>query len=303
MWPASHSACSRTSSTWTGRSLLVQLLDREPRDARDRQLLLAPAREAAGQEAAEVRDARRRRQGRRRGGRRASSRPTRMTGFSRSAIQASFEPKPARSAVMLTERGTCASSYWSSVRMSTTSAPSFCACWTWRGVSGWTSTASTSSGPRLRATMFSKFGGCGGRPAIAFSTNASCSAIWSMGECCALEPDRRGHLQVHPGPAAQRPAEVAGPYLARVGERSAASRAASGRCRARPRSCPPPGRDARCRPRRACRPSGPPTARRPRSVSISANAVCSGRWPGVWIARTRTLPSSSSQPSSNGSWS
>ena len=28
----------------------------------------------------------------------------------------------------------------------------------------------------------------------------------------------------------------------------------------------------------------------PRSVSISANAVCSGRWPGVWSARTRTLP-------------
>ena len=37
------------------------------------------------------------------------------------------------------------------------------------------------------------------------------------------------------------------------------------------------------------------------AVSISANAVCSGRWPGVWMARTRSEPSSSSQPSSNGS--
>ena len=41
----------------------------------------------------------------------------------------------------------------------------------------------------------------------------------------------------------------------------------------------------------------------PRSVSKSANAVCSGRWPGVCSARTRSEPSSSSQPSSNGSCS
>ena len=37
-----------------------------------------------------------------------------------------------------------------------------------------------------------------------------------------------------------------------------------------------------------------------RSVSMSANAVCSGRWPGVCIARTVIEPSSSSQPSSIG---
>ena len=40
-----------------------------------------------------------------------------------------------------------------------------------------------------------------------------------------------------------------------------------------------------------------------RAVSTSANAVCSGRWPGVCSARTRSAPSSSSQPSSNGSCS
>ena len=39
----------------------------------------------------------------------------------------------------------------------------------------------------------------------------------------------------------------------------------------------------------------------PRAVSISANAVCSGRCPGVCSARTTTEPSASSQPSSNGS--
>src|SRR3954454_7035987 len=40
-----------------------------------------------------------------------------------------------------------------------------------------------------------------------------------------------------------------------------------------------------------------------RAVSMSANAVCSGRWPGVCSARTFSAPSPSSQPSSNGSWS
>ena len=39
-----------------------------------------------------------------------------------------------------------------------------------------------------------------------------------------------------------------------------------------------------------------------RSVSTRAKAVGSGRWPGVWIARTRRRPSASSQPSSKGSW-
>ena len=39
----------------------------------------------------------------------------------------------------------------------------------------------------------------------------------------------------------------------------------------------------------------------PRAVSVSTNAVCSGRCPGVCSARTRSAPSDSSQPSSNGS--
>ena len=41
----------------------------------------------------------------------------------------------------------------------------------------------------------------------------------------------------------------------------------------------------------------------PRAVSMSAKAVCSGRWPGVCRARTHDAPSASSQPSSKGSWS
>ena len=41
----------------------------------------------------------------------------------------------------------------------------------------------------------------------------------------------------------------------------------------------------------------------PGAVSMSAKAVCSGRWPGVCKARMVSEPSFSSQPSSNGSWS
>ena len=39
----------------------------------------------------------------------------------------------------------------------------------------------------------------------------------------------------------------------------------------------------------------------PRERSITANAQCSGRWPGVWIVRMTTSPSSISVPSSSGS--
>ena len=66
----------------------------------------------------------------RRRGRRA-----RPAGRGRRARRA-CEPKPARSTVMQTAPGMCASSNCSSVRTSTTSAPSRCCCSTWRGVSG-----------------------------------------------------------------------------------------------------------------------------------------------------------------------
>ena len=55
-----------------------------------------------------------------------ASRPTNTTSCPRSAIHASFVPNPAWTAGFDTDSGTCASSNWSAVRTSTTSAPARC---------------------------------------------------------------------------------------------------------------------------------------------------------------------------------
>ncbi len=135
---------------------------------------------------------------------------------------------------MHTDRGTCASSYWSSVRTSTTSAPSCCACSTWRGVSGWMSTRlDQRAGRGCAPTMFSKFGGCGGSPAIAFSTNASSSAIWSMGECSRSKPIVDETFRSMPGPPQSEPPRCPG-HTSHV---SGSCRSFS--CRERKMSCAP----------------------------------------------------------------
>ena len=176
------------------------------------------------------------------------------------------------------------------------------AAWsTWRGVSGCAVDARRRSGPRLSATMCLEVRRLRAqRRRSRAATNSSSSAIAEQLVVRALEADRRRDLHVHPRPAAERAAEVARARPRRCRGSASSCRAASGRCRARPRPCRRRGRAGRCRRRTACRRSAPPTARRRARVSISANAVCSGRCPGVCSARTLTLPSSSSQPSSNG---
>ena len=64
-----------------------------------------------------------------------------------------------------------------------------------------------------------------------------------------------------PGPPQSEPPRCPG-HTSQVSGRTAASRAATGRCRERLPPCPSPGPAARCRPRRACRLSGRPRARR-----------------------------------------
>ena len=84
---------------------------------------------------------------------------------------------------------------------------------------------------------------------------------------------------------------------------SGASRAPSGRSRARPsawsiaRSVRATSPTNRLSPLSTAHGSGP------RLLSINRNAVCSGRCPGVWRARTSSEPSRSSKPSAKGSWS
>ena len=168
----------------------------------------------------------------------------------------------------------CASSNWSSVRTSTTSAPSEQAWSTWRGVSGWTSGAlARTSGPRLSATMFSKLGGCGRSAAVARRMNSSSSSDREQ-RASARARTRSSTTPSCPSPdrrTASRPCAPARPRRCRAGR--AAARAASGRSVGRPRPCRRPGRAGRCPPRTASRRSAPPTARR-RARRRSARTRC-----------------------------
>ena len=177
-------------------------------------------------------------------------------------------------------------------------------CSTWRGVSGSTSTPSRHQLPRLRATIAWKFGGCG--PSVASALRhervlvvdlraSGCgparSRAWRRSSC----PSRvRRTSTRRDGRARPRSLVAAAP---------AAARAASGRCRARPRPSRSRGRAGRRRRRTASRRSAPPTARR-RGRCRSARTRCARAGGRACASRGRAaLPSSSSQPSSNGSWS
>ena len=106
----------------------------------------------------------------------------------------------------------------------------------------------------------------------------------------ALEADRRGDLQVHARAAAERAAEVAGPHLARLGE-------VQQRVVQRAEDVARALRLVTARSGRAMSPTNSESPVRTahgwslRAVSVSANAVCSGRCPGVCSARTTSEPS------------
>ena len=217
MWPASHSSRSRTSSTCSAASPAQRSCssgDGHALDALDGQALLPPRGHAAGEVAGEVAQADRAGEH----GRLervlvvAADEHDRLPG--RRPARRAWSRSPARRAVMQIAPGMCASSNCSSVRTSTTSAPSCRACSTWRGVSGCASTVSFTSGPRLSATIARKFGGCG--PSARRRAPDELVLVRELQQLLvgALEADRRGDLEVHPGPAAERPAEVAGPDLA-----------------------------------------------------------------------------------------
>ena len=307
MWPASHSRALAHVEDLQRRvavAALVQLVDVDALDALDGALLLAPARHAAGEVAADARACRRRRElGRARARRRRRGRRTRPR-WSRSASQASLVPKPARSVGMQTAPGMCASSNCRSVRTSTTQrAVARAAARPGAASSGSTSTPSVSSGPRLSVDDRAGSSAAAGRARRARARRTRPRRrSRSSGVVRALEADRRGDLHVHPGPAAQRAAEVAGPDLDVVGQRRAA-------CSCSERKMP-----------RA--PSAFSTARSGRAMSptnsVSPVSTAHGSSPRARVdqrergvlgpvagrvqrARRAASPSSSSQPSSNGS--
>ena len=222
------------------------------------------------------------------------------TGWSGSASQASLEPKPARSAVMLTAPGRCASSNCSSVRTSTTSAPAARCASTWPGASGCGTTCSARSGPRLVATMLWKFGGWGASAAIACSTNSRSSAIFSSGCDARSKPIVEEILRSIPGPPHSEPPRCAGHTSQVAGSVSSRSWSAWKRSRA-PSSLSTARSGRATSPTNSVSPVSTAHGSSPRAVSVSAKQVCSGRWPGVCSARIRSVPSASSQPSSIGS--
>ena len=112
-----------------------------------------------------------------------------------------------------------ASSNCSLVRPSITTAPAATASSTSNGVIGSGVPKPATSGPRLSATICSTFGGRSGREEVALSTNSASLGDRQRRVVGALEADRRGALQVDPGAAAERAAEVAGPDLDLVVQR------------------------------------------------------------------------------------
>ena len=276
MCPASHSSRSRTSRICTPSRALVQLGHGQPRDRLGRQPLLAPARHPARQVARDLPDADRRGELHRaqRIGVVAADEHDRVVGPG-DPRQPRAEARPAgrcwRSRPGCGPRRTaarcgCRSPAPRTARPGAASAAP-------RRADG------ARSGPRLIATIALKFGGCGRSPAVVRATNSSSSVTPSSVVVAALVADRRGHLEVHRRPAAQRAAQVPGPDLDVVSELEQ-RRAARRRSRARPPPSRPPGPGARCRPRTASRRSAPPTARAPRAVSIKRERRVLGPVPG-----------------------
>ena len=211
----------------------------------------------------------------------SSSRPTSTSGWPGSASHASFEPKPARRAVMQTAPGMCASSNCSSVRTSTTSAPSAVRL------------LDLARRERVRVDGLAHE-----RPAVERD---------DVLEVRRLRAERRGRrarrtrprrrsaaapgararsrsstttLRSMPGPAAQRAAEVAGPDLGRVGQREELARCSERKMSRAPSSLSTARSGRAMSPTNSVSPVSTAHGSSLRAVSISANAVCSGRWPG-----------------------
>ena len=160
------------------------------------------------------------------------------------------------------------------------------------------------SGPRLMSTIVLEVAAAEAAGfAVARSTNRSSSSSGEQLVVPALVADRGGDLHVHARAAAEGAAEVAGPHLDAVGEATAAARAASGRCRARPPPCRPRGRARDVADEQRVAGQHRPRLRAARACRPARTRCARAGGPGCGCARTRTRPSSSSQPSSNGSWS
>ena len=173
---------------------------------------------------------------------------------------------------------------------------------TWRGASGRSSTPAVSSGPRLSSTIALKFGGCGPSSASARSTKSSSSSIVQQLVVAPLVADRRATTFMSiPGPPHIDPPRWPGQTSVSGG--SASRRSCSERKMPRAPSSLSTARSGRA--------MSPTNSVSPVSTAHGSAPRCGvdERERGVLWAVARacasrgrvTQPSSSSQPSSNGS--
>ncbi len=190
-----------------------------------------------------------------------------------------------------------ASSNCSLVRESTARAPSAIAASKPCGVSCVGAEIEVTSGPWLSETMWATLGGLAPIVATASSTNSASLAKLSARLWRRSKPIVEQVLRSIPELPQSEPPRC--PGQTSVSSGSASSRS----CRERKISAAP-SRGSIARSGRATSPTkrqsplstaqGSP----PRAASRSRKEVCSGRWPGVWIASMLTpSPSSSVQPS------
>ena len=154
------------------------------------------------------------------------------------------------------------------------------------------------SGPRLSSTIRSMFGGRGGCGPDAVSRKSASSP-------CSAGLKRRSKPIVvdafeliaapHSEPATW-PGKTSTPSPSSTSRRRLWNRPSAPSCGSTARS----GRPAS--PTNSESPVRTSHGSSPRERSTTAKQQCSGRWPGVWIVRRTTSPTSISVPSSSGSW-
>ena len=153
-------------------------------------------------------------------------------------------------------------------------------------------------GPRLRLTIRAMFGGLGAPVAAASATNSSSSWSWSAWLKRRSKPIVDDAFELMPFPQSE-PATWPGKTSTPSG--SSSSRRSEWKSPSAPSFAPTARSGRAASPTKSESPVRTSHGSSARERSATARQVCSGRWPGVWMARRTTRPTSSSRPSASAS--
>ena len=152
-----------------------------------------------------------------------------------------------------------------------------------------TAAAAATCGPRFSSTSRLMFGGFGAEIEAESATKSASVSIWSAGLKRRSKPIVEEPLELIALPQSE-PATWPGNTSTPSGRSS--NRRSEWKSLSAP-SCAPTARSGRAAsPTKSESPVRTSHASSARERSITARHVCSGRWPGVWIARSTTAPSS-----------